>query len=270
MSPKSDYRFGGFASPTYTQVPDALFDELLPQLTESELKVLLYIIRRTFGFKKASDDISLKQLVEGITTHDGRQLDHGAGVSKTSAVRGVNGLIEKQIIIAVRNRSKVKGDEPTTYQLHMVGHPVSKFETRGSANLVPARVPDLDTQETVEQQTASQDRANETSNIRSVHLNSNVDKYDDDRLALVDYLEGYAREFRDKAPLSSSVTRAAQLYRASGLDLDTFVTRMEQARAITKERTAAVKAGEGGRKQMMAYWFSVLESLIGQKSRKSS
>lgn len=120
------YRFSGFIVPAYTQVPDQLFDELLSRLTESELKVLLYIIRRTFGFKKASDNISLKQLVEGITTRDGRRLDHGAGVSKTSAVRGVNGLIEKQVIVAVRNRSVERGDEPTTYQLHM--HiPVSKF-----------------------------------------------------------------------------------------------------------------------------------------------
>ncbi len=44
-------QFGGFDAPHYTQTPDVLFDELLPYLSEAELKVLLYIIRRTFGFR---------------------------------------------------------------------------------------------------------------------------------------------------------------------------------------------------------------------------
>ena len=36
-------RFKGFVSPRYTQVPDALFDELMAYLSGAELKVLLYI-----------------------------------------------------------------------------------------------------------------------------------------------------------------------------------------------------------------------------------
>ena len=71
------YRFRGFDSPNYTPTPDALFDELAPNLTESELRVLLYIVRRTFGFKRDADAISLTQLVSGITTKDGRVLDRG-------------------------------------------------------------------------------------------------------------------------------------------------------------------------------------------------
>jgi hypothetical protein len=62
------YHFGGFQSPAFTQMPNAVVDELLPELNEGELKVLLYIVRRTFGFQRDSDDISIKQLVEGITT----------------------------------------------------------------------------------------------------------------------------------------------------------------------------------------------------------
>jgi hypothetical protein len=60
------FRFKGFISPRYTQVPDALFDELMAYLSGAELKVLLYIIRRTFGFKKESDNISLRQICNGI------------------------------------------------------------------------------------------------------------------------------------------------------------------------------------------------------------
>ena len=51
--------FGGWYTPRYTQVPDQLFDEWLPHLSEAELKVLLYIMRRTFGWKKDVDAISV-------------------------------------------------------------------------------------------------------------------------------------------------------------------------------------------------------------------
>ena len=64
----SGRRFPGFQSPNYTMVPDELFDELMVELSGAELKVLLYIIRRTFGFKKDSDNISLSQLLNGIET----------------------------------------------------------------------------------------------------------------------------------------------------------------------------------------------------------
>jgi len=47
-----DFHFEGFDTPNSTLVPDVVFDRLLTKLGEAELKALLYIIRRTFGFKK--------------------------------------------------------------------------------------------------------------------------------------------------------------------------------------------------------------------------
>ena len=74
-------KFKGFLSPRYTQVPDELFDELMAHLSGAELKVLLYIIRRTFGFKKDSDNISLRQICHGIKTREGDVLDKGTGLN---------------------------------------------------------------------------------------------------------------------------------------------------------------------------------------------
>ena len=51
----TSFKFQGFDSPTTTPVPDQFLDTLLfflTDLTDPELRVLLYIIRRTFGFKK--------------------------------------------------------------------------------------------------------------------------------------------------------------------------------------------------------------------------
>jgi hypothetical protein len=77
----------GFFRPTTTPTLDEIFDVWLSQLTGSELKVLLYIVRRTFGFKKDADRISLTQICEGIITREGKVLDRGTGLSRTSASR---------------------------------------------------------------------------------------------------------------------------------------------------------------------------------------
>src|SRR3954467_12317822 len=105
--------FDGFASPNFTQVPDELFDVLLPALADCELRVLLYIVRRTFGFKRDADAISLSQLVSGITTRDGRVLDRGTGLSKATVARGLKGLRDKGVIESERQQSAERGHEPT-------------------------------------------------------------------------------------------------------------------------------------------------------------
>lgn len=52
----------GFASPNHTQTPNELFDKYMAVMGESELKVTLAIIRKTLGYHKVSDPISLTQL----------------------------------------------------------------------------------------------------------------------------------------------------------------------------------------------------------------
>src|SRR5918999_1931524 len=127
--------YQGYASPNYTPVPDELFDEQLPDLSGSELKVLLYIIRRTFGFKKDSDNISLNQLLHGITTKEGIVLDRGTGLRKKTLLEAIKNLVEKNLILTERRRSKEKGDEPTTYRLNIIGEPKeNKHTPRGVKN----------------------------------------------------------------------------------------------------------------------------------------
>lgn len=109
--------FDGFASPNFTQVPDELFDVLLPQLTDCELRVLLYIVRRTFGFKRDHDAISLSQMVNGITTRQGQVLDRGTGLSKATVARGLAKLRARGVILAERRSSAERGDEATNYRL---------------------------------------------------------------------------------------------------------------------------------------------------------
>ncbi len=93
-----EFFYEGFSTPNGTFVPDDVFDVLAPRLSEAELRVLLYIVRRTFGFGKCADAISLKQLTDGITARDGRVLDHGTGMSRKGVIGGIKGLLGKGII----------------------------------------------------------------------------------------------------------------------------------------------------------------------------
>jgi len=152
---QGDWHFSGFVFPTTTPVPDQLFDELLHRLCGAELKVLLYIVRRTFGFKKQSDDISLAQLVSGIKTKKGKVLDRGTGLGKSSVVRALNSLEQKNIILRVRRQSERKGNEATTYTLN-INTPLSQNETRVVPKLVQGLSHQRDTQQTARQQTVKQ------------------------------------------------------------------------------------------------------------------
>ena len=148
--------FAGFHSPTTTPIPDQLFDELMPTLNGAELKVLLYICRRTFGFKKQGDAISLSQLVSGITTREGRVLDGGTGLGKSSVARALNSLETKNIIVRQRRASQGKGDEPTWYALNVLVTPVSQNGTPPGDKMAHPLSPQRDTQQTEEQQTEKQ------------------------------------------------------------------------------------------------------------------
>jgi len=82
-----------------TATPDWVFDDVAPELGEAPLKALLYIVRRTSGFRKSADAISLSQFQHGITTRDGRQLDKGAGVkNRTTLLRALDELEARGII----------------------------------------------------------------------------------------------------------------------------------------------------------------------------
>lgn len=148
----------GFSSPNYTNVPDEFLDYYVAYLSESELKVSLYIIRRTFGFKKDSDSISLNQLEKGIVKKDGTVLDYGTRLSRPSIVKAIKGLIEKGIIESSKNKSQSGGDTPTTYRLHMKVNNEEgvKIFNPPSKKSLPQGVKNFNPQETVKQKTVRQ------------------------------------------------------------------------------------------------------------------
>lgn len=117
--------YPGFDVPHYTSVPDDFFDFIMPHLTGAELKVLLYVIRRTFGFKRDADAISIDQLCNGIRRADGTHLDLGTRLAKTTALDAVKSLAGKGLLIGERQASPEFGYQPTLYRLRFRAAPAT-------------------------------------------------------------------------------------------------------------------------------------------------
>lgn len=172
-----DQTFEGFEPANTTPVPDILFDQLLCELNESELKVLLYIIRRTAGFKKPTDAISLTQFQKGIKKRaTGEILDRGCGVKDRSTIIKALASLESRGYIQSTKTTDPQGDKGTsTYRIRfrtgVVGktnHPTDKGsgqnqppwwanQTTGSGQNQPGVVGDSDLQETVIQLDSKQE-----------------------------------------------------------------------------------------------------------------
>jgi hypothetical protein len=256
------YRFDGFREPRYTPIPDEFLDDVAPNLTEAELRVALYVLRRTFGFKKQADAISLSQMSEGIRTKDGKILDHGTGMSRSAVWRGAKGLVEKGVLTVQKRLSRDGDNETNVYQLRFAPEGVVLLENHGNSLAEPGVALLQNPQETVEQETGKQDF--EISNGRSPHF------ADDDRLreALLPFAEDFGRELSDQAPLTSTLSRLVNLYQRSGCDLNDYIDLVYRARRITKERSAAIRGtAETTRgKAKMGYFFAILEDQLGVRA----
>jgi hypothetical protein len=85
--------------------------------------------------------------------------------------------------------------------------------------------------------------------------------YTEERQVLVDVIADLAREFRDEAKLTESVSRAYNLMQQAKIsDIGVFVGKIYEARSITKERYGTIE-------RRMPYFFSVLADVCGLRKK---
>lgn len=81
----------------YLQIANELFDALIKfKLPGNELRIALFVIRKTYGYNKLSDWISNSQFVRGT------------GINKSNICRCINSLILKKIIAKDDNKNRPK------------------------------------------------------------------------------------------------------------------------------------------------------------------
>ena len=89
-------------------------DQYWCKLSGSEQKVLDFLLRRTFGFQKIKDEISIGQFVNGV-----RGYDYGTGLSERTVIRALS-VLEKMGFFTVRRLEKDTGEkEINEYRLAM-------------------------------------------------------------------------------------------------------------------------------------------------------
>lgn len=204
-----EINFTGIKSPNYTQVPDVIIDMLMAYLSGAEFKVLIYIIRRTFGFKKDADYISLSQMVNGIKTREGKVMDRGTGLGKRHIVAALKVIEGLRIIKKIKQSSPEKGDMTNYYSLNLNDIPPVQKGNRGGVKREQGGVQKGNTQYTVLQETDN------TVNVTETEFKSDEDEEFRTEALVEDILEvtkdkrskGFYRKVVKKCP-------AAMIYRA--------------------------------------------------------
>lgn len=90
--------------PNSTQIPNIISDFIKPRIPEAECRCIDYICRRTFGFRKERDRISLSQFVDGIKDKSGKRFDYGAGLARASVVEGLRNLIGSGLVEVIKTK----------------------------------------------------------------------------------------------------------------------------------------------------------------------
>ena len=138
--------FQGFVRPNTVDTPEDLFTEILPRINHlGELKVVLYTLFHTLGFRKQLDRISLDQYENGIVQRDEegrvvRVIDRGTGLSRSGVVKALRRAVEDgylvKIILCPHCKYTLKDEDLVTER--------RAYRTRhGEGESQVTRVPDL-------------------------------------------------------------------------------------------------------------------------------
>src|SRR5690606_29556639 len=132
--------FLGFSKPTdnYSKLPHE-FISMLPDIdTIGELKVILYILRHTWGYSEFDKPkkMTLDELQNGRKRRDGSRIDKGTGLSLNSIRSGVEKAVERGLLKVETDESD-KARIEKWYILNMadesnIESSLSNFDSRGS------------------------------------------------------------------------------------------------------------------------------------------
>jgi len=107
----------------FVPVPNAYFEHLA-DMSGAELKVLLAILRRTAGWRKESDEISIEQLQQMT------------GLARNSVRAGLRGLLERGLVV---ERTRATGSKAASYTCIIPSSIGSKIDPLGGQKLTPKK-----------------------------------------------------------------------------------------------------------------------------------
>lgn len=116
--------FKGFAPPSanYSKLPHE-FINLLPEINSmAELKVVIYILRHTWGFSEYDKPkrITTDEFMNGRKRKDGTRLDNGTGLSNKSVISGLESAVEHGFVFVEKDETD-KARIEKSYLLNICG-----------------------------------------------------------------------------------------------------------------------------------------------------
>lgn len=114
--------FSGFDEPleNWSKLPNS-FIAALPLITSlSELKVILYVLRHTWGYREyeTGKHITTDEFANGRKKKDGTRIDNGIGMSEPSIRSGINSAVSHNFLVVETDDSDLARVEKS-YQLNV-------------------------------------------------------------------------------------------------------------------------------------------------------
>lgn len=106
--------FEGFPPLTYTQLPNELIDTFLPILGDAEVRVVLFVARKTYGWHRESDNLSLSQIAKAT------------GLSKQSVIDATASLVNRGLLIKTERGPNI----PHNYRLNVQSSQPTRQDTK--------------------------------------------------------------------------------------------------------------------------------------------
>ncbi len=115
-------------------IPNVLFDQVMPQLGDTELRVLLVVLRQTLGWREGSDLGGWRFKRRDWITH--RQLVHKTGRGSEAVSGAVNSLVSAGLIVVEdrEGRPLSTAAERRRFMGRLYFRPVDKWITRDSSH----------------------------------------------------------------------------------------------------------------------------------------
>lgn len=131
-------KYKGFREPeqNWFKLPNDWTDITARIKSLSELKVVEYVLRHTWGFGDAKKRITIDEFENGRKRRDGSRFDKGTGLSRTSIKSGINEAVKHGLL----DREKETGRDPARQSYFYSLHKRDGEDEAGGQDLPPKAI----------------------------------------------------------------------------------------------------------------------------------
>jgi hypothetical protein len=286
--------FDGFSwdvtTSDYSILPNIWINVCATITNLAELKIVLYIMRHTWGFQEFEELrlLTTDEFVHGRKRKDGSRMDIGTGLSTSAVKEGIaRALKHGYIICEVDDSDKgrirkfyalkmasaaIQQEDPEIDELDSHNLTMPSQEVTMQEQIVASNEPDYGYRS--KERTLEETYTNEYE-IRNTHPSENdfenirylpPPSEREQRGKIPDFikitLEDFSRDLGDHEHTASNIGQAYRLYEAHGGDPNTFMAVLDEAKAKARARTNIKKRNSQGGINRMPFFFACLRKSL--------